>query len=186
MGLFTFVTGNKNKLNEITSIFGSVNHKNIELNEYQGNPEFVATMKCKEAAMKVDGPVLIEDTCLYFNALSNETVKLPGVYIKYFVEIGLTKLVKMLQGFDDKTACSMCTFAYTNGINSEIQLFSSYVNGVVVEPRGTNGFGYDKIFQPNTFTQTYAEMDPNLKNTISDRSKALDLVKEYFYTKLQD
>lgn len=43
--MFTFVTGNKCKLNEIVSIFGSVNHKNIELNEYQGNLEFVENTK---------------------------------------------------------------------------------------------------------------------------------------------
>lgn len=183
--MFTFVTGNKDKLNEIVSIFGSINYKNIELNEYQGDYEFVAKMKCLEAAKKIYGPVLIEDTCLYFNALSNENVKLPGVYIKWFVQLGLDKLVQMLQGFDNKTACSVCTFAYTNGIDDQVILFSSTINGIIVEPRGNFGFGYDKIFQPFAFTQTYAEMEPDLKNSISDRSKALNLLKEYFYIRLK-
>lgn len=50
--------------------------------EYQGEPDEVAIQKCKEATTKVDGPVLVEDTCLCFNALGG----LPGPYVKWFLK----------------------------------------------------------------------------------------------------
>ena len=48
----------------------------------QGEPEDVAREKCLLAVQKVDGPTIVEDTCLCFNALGG----LPGVYIKWFLE----------------------------------------------------------------------------------------------------
>ncbi|XP_035306734.1 inosine triphosphate pyrophosphatase isoform X3 [Cricetulus griseus] len=50
--------------------------------EYQGEPDEISIQKCKEAARQVQGPVLVEDTCLCFNALGG----LPGPYIKWFLE----------------------------------------------------------------------------------------------------
>ena len=50
----------------------------LELPELQGEPEYVASEKCKWASEQVDGPVMVEDTSLCFNALGG----LPGVYIK--------------------------------------------------------------------------------------------------------
>lgn len=78
----TFVTGNAKKLQEVQKIMGDavpmVSQK-IDLPELQGTPEDVSREKCKLAAKEVDGPVLVEDTSLCFNALNG----LPGVYIKY-------------------------------------------------------------------------------------------------------
>ena len=51
----------------------------IDLPELQGTPEDVSREKCKLAAKEVNGPVLVEDTSLCFNALNS----LPGVYIKF-------------------------------------------------------------------------------------------------------
>jgi len=48
-------------------------------------------------------------------------------------------------------------------------------------PRGPSNFGWDPIFEPaHPSGQTYAEMDPALKNSLSHRSKALQLMKEHF------
>lgn len=75
----TFVTGNAKKLEELVAILGpsfprQVISKKIDLPELQGEIDEIAIKKCKEAARQVDGPVLVEDTCLCFNALKN----LPG------------------------------------------------------------------------------------------------------------
>ena len=56
--------------------------KKIDLPEYQGEPEEITIQKCKEAAKEIQGPVLIEDTCLCFNALGG----MPGPYIKWFLD----------------------------------------------------------------------------------------------------
>lgn len=54
----------------------------IDLPEYQGEPDEITREKCLEAVRRLKGPVLIEDTCLCFNALGG----LPGPYIKYFLK----------------------------------------------------------------------------------------------------
>lgn len=65
-------------------------------------------------------PVIVEDTCLCFNALGG----LPGPYIKWFLKkVGPEGLFKMLQGFDDHTATAMASFAYCDGDANEIKLF---------------------------------------------------------------
>lgn len=49
---------------------------------------------------------------------------------------------------------------------------------IVARPRGRKGFGYDPLFQPDGYTQTFAEMEPELKNKISHRARALAKAKE--------
>lgn len=127
---------------------------------------------------------LVEDTSLCFNALDG----LPGPYIKWFLEkIGLDGLNKMLVGFEDKTAYALCTFGYSSGApNEEPVVFSGRTPGRIV-PARTSGnkpsFGWDSIFEPEGFEQTYAEMDKAVKNSISHRSKALALVKAHLESK---
>ena len=77
----TFVTGNAKKLEELIAILGPnfprpLVSRKIDLPELQGEIEEIAVKKCKEAARQVDGPVLVEDTCLCFNALKG----LPGLF----------------------------------------------------------------------------------------------------------
>ena len=81
----TFITGNMKKLEELQYILGdsiNLDNKKIDLPELQGEPEEVAILKAKEAARQINGPVLIEDVSLCFNAFKG----LPGVYIKWFVD----------------------------------------------------------------------------------------------------
>ncbi|XP_063489562.1 inosine triphosphate pyrophosphatase isoform X6 [Symphalangus syndactylus] len=70
---------------------------------------------------KVQGPVLVEDTCLCFNALGG----LPGPYIKWFLEkLKPEGLHQLLAGFEDKSAYALCTFALGTGDPSQpVRLF---------------------------------------------------------------
>ena len=54
------------------------------------------------------------------------------------------------------------------------------MQGTIVPARGRQHFGWDPIFQPEGFDQTYAELDPAVKNTISHRAGALQALKEHF------
>jgi len=77
-------------------------------------------LKCKSAFELIKGPVVVEDTCLCFRALND----LPGPYIKWFLKgIGPQGLVKMLAGFDDKSAFALATFAYMDGTGDDVKLF---------------------------------------------------------------
>jgi len=179
----TFVTGNKKKLEEFVAILGNnfphqVISKDVDLPEYQGTPEEVCREKCAEASRRISGPVIVEDTSLCFNALGG----LPGPYIKWFLKnLGPDGLPRIISDFDDKTAAALCIFGYCESAGSEIKIFEGRTEGSIVNPpRGKRDFGWDPIFQPKGYSETYAEMDSTLKNGLSHRGRALEKVKEYF------
>ncbi|XP_074641046.1 inosine triphosphate pyrophosphatase-like [Tubulanus polymorphus] len=179
----TFVTGNKNKLEELVKILGKafpqqIVSKDIDLPEYQGTPDEVSLAKCKTAATLIEGPVLVEDTSLCFNALGG----LPGPYIKWFLKnLKPEGLHRLLHGFEDKSAYALCVFAYHSGKpGDEIVLFRGKTDGTIVSPRGPNSFGWDPCFEPKGFDQTYAELPKSKKNEISHRFKALSEFQNHF------
>lgn len=190
MSYITFVTGNPNKLKEVVAILAesqdpsgvskvgkySITNKALDLIEIQGTIEEVTIHKAQSAAELIGGPVLVEDTCLGFNALNN----LPGPYIKWFVQaVGLQGLVDLLYKFEDKGANAICTFGFCEGPGKEVKIFQGITKGTIVDSRGPTNFGWDSVFQPEGFTQTYAELDKLVKNSISHRFKALDKLRDF-------
>ena len=150
--------------------------------ELQGEPDEISLEKCKLAAEEVKRlyteqvVVVVEDTCLCFNALKG----LPGPYVKWFLEkLGHEGLNKMLYGYEDKSGYALCTLAYTtiNSENSAIEVIDGKTPGTIVPARGPNAFGWDPIFEPEGFNETYAEMDKDIKNTISHRYRAFGQLK---------
>ena len=115
--------------------------------------------------------------------------ELPGPYIKWFHDkIGLEGLNNLLAAYEDKTAVAKCIFAYTeNTENSEnskdvpIHLFTNLNNGTIVSARGPNKFGWDPIFMPDGYTETFAEMEKEVNNNISHhyKYKALQLFRRF-------
>ncbi|KAM6163800.1 inosine triphosphate pyrophosphatase [Rhynchocyon petersi] len=178
-----FVTGNAKKLEEVIQILGdkfpfTLVAQKIDLPEYQGEPDEISIQKCQEASRQIQGPVLVEDTCLCFNALGG----LPGPYIKWFLEkLKPEGLYQLLAGFEDKSAYALCTFALATGDPGEpVRLFRGRTSGQIVVPRGCRDFGWDPCFQPDGYEQTYAEMPKAEKNAISHRFRALRELQEYF------
>lgn len=175
-----FVTGNPHKLNEFTQIIGQIEgyefeSKSIDLPEFQGEPEEIARAKCLTALQLAQCPVLIEDSSLCFNALGG----LPGPYIKWFVgKLKPEGLPRLLAGFDDKTAYAQCIYAYGEP-GKEVKLFTGRTDGTIVSPRGPQVFGWVPCFQPDGFSQTFAEMDEDVKNTISHRYRAIEQFRAF-------
>ncbi|XP_002303813.2 inosine triphosphate pyrophosphatase [Populus trichocarpa] len=176
----TFVTGNAKKLEEVRAILGQTvpfQSLKLDLPELQGEPEEISKEKARLAAVEVKGPVLVEDTCLCFNALKG----LPGPYIKWFLQkIGHEGLNNLLMAYEDKSAYALCAYSFALGPDAEPITFLGKTLGKIVAARGPNDFGWDSIFQPDGYEQTYAEMPKDEKNKISHRSRALDLVKSHF------
>jgi XTP/dITP diphosphohydrolase len=70
---------------------------------------------------------------------------------------------------------------YPDEFESQTQLFDGACEGkIMFEPRGKNGFGYDPLFVPNGFAQTFAELGEAVKNKLSHRAQALEKLKNYF------
>jgi inosine triphosphate pyrophosphatase len=179
-----FVTGNKNKLLETSKILQNTIPKlvsiNLDLPELQGSsPEEISRAKCRIASKSAGKgvPVIVEDTSLCFNALNG----LPGPYIKWFLDsIGHEGLNKLIEGYEDKSAYALCIFSYSDDPEKEPKTFIGKCHGKIVPPRGPpNSFGWDPIFQPDGFDETFAEMSKEVKNTISHRLLALDQFKAY-------
>lgn len=184
-----FITGNENKLKEVQMIlapdasqtnasFELVNRA-LDLDEVQGaSLEEIALHKCKQAASIV-GPgraVFVEDTALCFEEFNG----LPGAYIKWFVKsMGLAKIVKMLEPFENKSAEAVTTVAYADG-QGNFHTFQGRTKGTIVDSRGPTTFGWDSIFQPlEAQGPTYAEMDKKAKNQISQRGRAFAKFKDH-------
>ncbi|KAK4453613.1 inosine triphosphate pyrophosphatase [Podospora aff. communis PSN243] len=176
--IVNFITGNANKLSEVKAILEpaiQVESKKLDLLEIQGTLEEVTLDKCRRAADLVQGPVLVEDTCLCFNALNG----LPGPYIKWFLEsIGHDGLNNLLAAYEDKSAKAVCTFGYSPGPGHEPILFQGITDGKIVPPRGPTNFGWDPIFEYDG--KTYAEMEKPEKNKISHRGRALAQLQAWF------
>jgi len=179
-----FVTGNKNKLLETSKILQGTIPKlvsiNLDLPELQGKTtEEISKAKCQIASKHAGKgvPVIVEDTSLCFNALNG----LPGPYVKWFLELtGHDGLNKILAGYEDKSAYALCVFSYSDDPDSEPKTFVGKCPGKIVPPRGPpNSFGWDPIFQPDGFEETFAEMSKEMKNTISHRLLALDEFKKF-------
>lgn len=178
----TLVTGNAKKLEELVAILGpqfsrKIVSRDIDLPELQGEPEEIAIKKCREAALQINGPVLVEDTCLCYNALKG----MPGPYIKWFLEkLQPEGLHRLLDGWEDKSARAICTLSYSDGSGAEPIIFQGITEGFIVKPRGPSDFGWDPIFQPSGYSLTYAELPKAEKNKISHRYRAIEALQKHF------
>merc|ERR1712059_146750 len=102
-------------------------------------------------------------------------------YIKWFLkELGPDGLPRLISDWEDKSAYALCIFGYCEGDGQDVQLFEGRTDGVIVAPRGKRDFGWDPVFQPNGFSETYAELDSDKKNLISHRGRALEKLKQFF------
>lgn len=198
------VTGNDDKWAEISSIMTGVDliRMKADLPELQGaTVADVALEKCIAAAKLVDHThadfVVIEDTGLCFDALGG---RLPGPYIKWFVkDLGPSGIARILDGYNTREATAVCVYAMCpckpHGVEvsrNDIRIFEGAVRGLITTAPRTrcSTFGWDPIFQPrdqlhyidNQHTMpllTYGEMDPSVKNSLSHRKKALDMLSSY-------
>ena len=85
----------------------------------------------------------------------------------------------MLVGFEDKTAYAQCIFAFCEGPSAEPITFVGQCKGQIVAPAGDNAFGWDPIFKPDGYDETFAQMDMSEKNKISHRGNALALFRTF-------
>lgn len=177
-----FATHNKHKLEEIQAILKD-SYQVVGLTEMgitEEIPETAATLE-GNARMKADYlfeklgvDCFADDTGLEVEALNGA----PGVYSARYAgehcsfSDNVEKILKTLQGVENRKAqfrTAICLI-----LNGERYFFEGVVKGLLIEtPRGEKGFGYDPIFVPDGFSETFAEMPLDLKNKISHRGLAV-------------
>ncbi len=191
------ITGNKNKAREIEEIlaesfpgaFEVEISGDIEKLEIQSEDLAEIALTALQSVLKtIDrskwDSVIVEDSGLFIEALKG----FPGPYSSYVLrKIGLEGILKLMEGESNRRACYRAAVAYT--IDNEIRVAEGEVCGVIAEkPRGSRGFGYDPIFIPEGYGETFAQLGEGLKNRISHRAIAIrkaaqDLLSIKRYTK---
>ena len=180
-----FATHNEHKTREIREKLGrdTFEVKSLkELDYHSDIPETGTTLE-ENAAIKAETiyrhygePCFADDTGLEVESLNGA----PGVYSARYAgenatfEDNVNKLLSALKGQEDRRARFRTVIAFCDK-NGHTHYFDGTVEGVINEDKsGQGGFGYDPIFQPSGYSQTFAEMPPELKNEISHRGRALD------------
>lgn len=170
-----FITGNKDKYKEVQAVLPQVEQLDIDLPEIQSlDAHEIIQAKLIEAQKHQTGEFIVEDNSLYLEGIKG----LPGPLIKWFLKtVGNDGLYKMAEAFGNFNAEAKVVIGYSN-IAGEISFFEGSTKGTIVPARGSEGFGWDPIFQPDGYTKTFAEMNPEEKNEFSMRRIAVNKLKE--------
>ncbi len=182
-----FATNNQHKLREIREIMGTEfnilslkdAHVDIEIPETQETIEGNAVQKARFIYELTGLNCFADDTGLEIEALGGR----PGVYSARYAGAGCSfdenigKILLELSGNANRKARFRCVICLI--LNGKEQTFEGKIEGTITADRcGTDGFGYDPVFLPDGYRQTFAEMPAYLKNGISHRGRAIDkLVK---------
>lgn len=124
--------------------------------------------------------IIAEDTGLEVAALNGA----PGVMTARYAGTGLAQdnmrlLLHNLQGSTNRTAQFRTVLALIEH-TGQMHYFEGVAQGSIrTEPSGAGGFGYDPVFEPQGYSQTFAEMPDMLKNSISHRYKAIQQLSDF-------
>jgi XTP/dITP diphosphohydrolase len=178
-----FATSSTHKISEVQAIAGDrldilsltdVGYENLILEETTDTFHGNAQQKAQTLYDLIGQDCFAEDTGLEVDALNGA----PGVYTaRYSGSEGdpsknINKLLRELTGITHRTARFRTVIALI--INRALYLFEGSVEGTIAEsPSGSGGFGYDPVFIPAGYTQTFAELSPEVKNALSHRSQAV-------------
>ena len=172
-----YITGNPHKAEYFSKIMGQdIDHMKVDVDEIQSlDLTEIVTHKVKQAYELVQGPVLIEDTKLTFNALNG----LPGPLIKWFLEqLGAEGLCKILDPFDDRSAVAGAAAAYYDGHLLEV-FTKEHAGKIALKPDGTDGFGWNRVFIPEGSDKTLAQMDEETFKSYYNKIKPFDELKAF-------
>ena len=184
-----FATNNAHKLSEIRHILGDKLEvvSLAEIDCYDDIPETADTLegnaliKARWVKERYGFDCFADDTGLEVAALGGR----PGVHTARYAypdrhdpEANTRKLLAELDGKADRSARFRTAIALVQGTDE--RLFEGIVEGrIAPEERGTEGFGYDPVFEPEGLGKTFAELGVDVKNGISHRARAVKRLADY-------
>ena len=179
-------TRNKGKIRELERIFAQVlpevhligtdqfpDLHDVEETEdsFEGN----ALLKAREVSQFTKLPAIADDSGLAVDYLNGA----PGIFSARYSGVhgddlaNLKKVLEEMKGVHERDAQFVCAAAFVAPNGYERVLRAEMEGSVIEEPRGSYGFGYDPIFVPIGYEQTTAELEPDIKDSISHRGKAM-------------
>lgn len=183
-------SNNAGKLNEFSALFAPLGieiipQKNLHVPEVE-EPFFTflenALHKARHASRHTGLPALADDSGICVKALENK----PGVFSARFAGAQKSdtdnniKLINELKNHTERSACYYCTLVLVQNPNDPIPIIGDgfFYGEIIDTPRGSNGFGYDPYFYLPQYKQTVAELSPTIKNRISHRGQALNMLMD--------
>jgi len=179
-------SSNKGKIKEIKKYFDNVVAfseliEPFEIEENGNSFKENAIIKAKAIYEKLPNYIIVaDDSGISVPALGN----IPGIFSARFAGINATdkenldKLINELKKHNIKKTPAFYTSAIAIASPYGIYTTHGFMYGYVIdEAKGNKGFGYDPMFIPNGFNKTLGELDDNIKQKISHRTKALNLAK---------
>jgi len=184
-------TRNAHKVGEIRAILGPA----FQVSDLSARPDFPeveetgvtfeenATLKAVAPGSLFDGWVIADDSGLEVDALGGA----PGVYSARYAGPAATDaannnlLLKNLSGIPakDRTARFRCVIVLARA-GRKLAAFSGAVEGTIIDAeKGPGGFGYDPLFIPNGYDQTFGELPAEVKNRLSHRAQALEKLRAW-------
>lgn len=148
---------------------------NFEVNETGDTFEENAWLKASTVAQYTNFPAIADDSGLCVEALDGA----PGIYSARFGEPGwddrqryeyLLQKLKSEENRRAKFVCCICC-AFPNG--TVLRARGECHGRILCAPQGEQGFGYDPVFAPDGYEQSFAELGSDIKNQISHRARAL-------------
>ena len=183
-----FASNNKNKIHEIQSMLPEfiqiVSLESIgcfeEIPETADSIEGNAILKANYITQKYGFDCFADDTGLEVDSLDGQ----PGVHSARYAgeqknaDDNMNKLLEQLLDKPNRNAQFKTVIALN--LKGKQHLFTGIASGeITLEKMGTGGFGYDPIFKPNGYENTFAELSLEVKNEISHRGKATKALLEF-------
>ena len=180
-----FATNNAHKLEEVAAILGD-KVELLSLNDIDCHTDI------PETAETLEGNALLKSSFIYRNyqldCFADDTgleVEAPGVYSARYAEgeghdaqANMRKLLHELEGKENRKAQFRTAISLI--LDGKEYLFEGVIKGEIIEEkRGDSGFGYDPIFKPEGYEQTFAELGNEIKNKISHRALAVQKLCEF-------
>ncbi len=184
-------TRNAHKIAEIRAILGP-SFSVSDLSALPGLPEVEetgetfeenATLKAVAASLHFEGWVIADDSGLEVDALGGA----PGVYSARYAGPGakdadnnalLLKNLASVRG-KDRSARFRCVIVLARA-GRKLAAFSGAVEGIIVPAqKGGGGFGYDPLFVPDGYCETFGQLPAGVKNLLSHRAQALGKLREW-------
>ena len=178
-----FASHNEHKVKEINRIMPNgitvIGLKDLDITEDIAETgttlEENSKIKAEYVFSKFKMPVFADDSGLLVRSLNNE----PGVYSARYAgpekdDIkNMDLLLKNLGDNPDRSAAFQTVITYIDESGTATQFKGEVIGSIRHEKKGSNGFGYDPIFQPDGFDVTFAELTDQEKNNISHRARAV-------------
>ncbi|MGB0774227.1 MAG: RdgB/HAM1 family non-canonical purine NTP pyrophosphatase [Akkermansiaceae bacterium] len=182
-------TGNSHKTDEIRAMLGDAwqvsdlsSHPDLPAVEETGTTFLEnATLKAEQISAQVSGLTLSDDSGLEVDALGGE----PGVYSARYAgadgddAANNKKLLESLGGVTERTARFRCVIVLAENGKS-LAHFDGAVEGTILDAyQGDGGFGYDPLFVPDGYSESFAQLGEQVKNSLSHRARAMQQVIEW-------